>query len=220
MQEVRQFVANPPQTAAPSNATRTVDQITLPKADEALTDPEGYQMKLANYLAAQTNAQLAQYAGPIVNQLASQARTLAQSEPKNKDIWEKYGSEVDAMVATVPAHMRTKELYDKAVVMVKGEHIDEIAAARAERLAAANPGMMRNGSNSSSGNDAEPSGDVWDKIAATAIGSATIDAIGKRGIQKAIDKGVYKSAEDYLKHVERSKARVNSKSKQELYTRG
>lgn len=192
-----------------------MNQTVLPNADEALTDPAGYQNKLAAYFAAQTQAQIASVAAPVAQQLADTAESLSKMDPKNKGIWDKYGSEVKQAVANIPSHLRTQALYDETCTLIRGRHFADLAAEQAATLAAANPGVERGGSGASN-DDAETAGskDVWDKIAATAIGKATLDSIGKRGIMNAVNKGIYPSLEKYAEAVGKSKSRTEAKQSQ------
>lgn len=195
-------------------------QVTLPDADMALTDPRGYQEQLANYLNAQTDARVAAYAAPIMQNQAATALSLAKNDPKNAPIWQKYGAEIEAQVANIPLHLRTRELYDAAVTQVKGVHFDELATEKMAALAAANPGLARSDSGGA-GDSGDGGSDLWDKIAASPLGKTTMDTLGKRGILNNVGPGkAYKSLEAYADAVSKTKTRVMEKSKQELYTRG
>lgn len=180
----------------------------LPDPDLALTNPAEYQQQLTSYLNATQMASLAQAAGPVYGQLSAMAREMSRNDPTNKDVWSKWGGEVEQMVGSVPAHLRTKELYDQAVVMVKGRHVDEIAAERAATLATAGTGLAR--SNGGDAADAESGDDdVWTKIEASPIGKAAMNVAGKKGILAAIRSGAYKDLADYADKVTKSKAKVD-----------
>jgi len=183
--------------------------VKLPDPDLALTDPTKYQEQLTNYLQVTQAQQIAAYAQPMFNQLAGTARELSKQDPANKDIWSKWGGEIEQMVSNVPAHLRTRELYDQAVVMVKGRHVDEIATERAERLAAANPGLARAGGAEAEADADSGSADVWAKIESSPMGAAALKVAGKRGIMAAVRAGAYKSLEDYAAAATKSKAKVD-----------
>lgn len=184
------------------------EQIGLPDPDLALTDPKGYQAQIVRYVEAQNDARMQQYAAPVFNQLATTAREMSKNDPANKQIWEKYSADIEGVVANVPAHARTKELYDHAVIMVKGRRFDELAAEKAATLAAAGTGLARSGSNAGDDGDSEP-GDVWEKIAASPMGKAALNVAGKEGIRAAIRSGAYKSLEAYAAAAAKSKAVVD-----------
>lgn len=194
-------------------------QIGLPDPDMALTDPKGYQQQLTQYLYAQQTQQLAAAAGPVFEQLASTAKELSKNDPKNRDIWQKYGSQVEAMVANVPANLRTKDLYDQAVIMVKGQKFDELATEKAASLAAAGTGLARAGSADESADTASGDAAVWEKIEASPMGAAAIKVAGKQGILKAIRAGAYKSLEDYAAKAAASKSKVDSANPNIVYNR-
>lgn len=181
--------------------------LNLPDPDMALTDPKGYQQQLTQYIAGQNAAMLNQAAGPVYMQLATQAREMSRNDPKNKAIWDKYGADVEQMVVNVPQHARTKELYDKAVVMVKGEKFDELAAEKAATLASAGTGLTRSGGEGS--DDDAGDDDVWDKIASSPMGKAALHVAGKKGILAAVRAGAYKSLDDYAAAATKSKAKVD-----------
>lgn len=206
--EVQQLVANRQSTAPPQQQVQ-MQQYGMPDPDEALTDPKGYQQKLVAYFEAQQNAQLAQAAGPVYQQLATQSREMSRNDPKNAAIWQKYGQAIDNVVANIPAHLRTKELYDEAVIQVKGENFEELAAEKAATLAAAGTGLARAGSDA--GDDAGDSGegDVWAKIEASPMGKAAMNVAGKKGILNAIRQGAYPSLEAYAAAAAKSKAKVD-----------
>lgn len=206
--EVQQLVANK-QPAAPAQQQRTMTQdIKLPDPDLALTDPQAYQAQLTGYLNATQLATLSQAAAPVYAQLSTMAKEMSRNDASNKAIWDKWGSEVEQMVAGVPAHMRTKELYDQAVIMVKGRHVDELATEKAATLAAAGTGLAR--STADGGADAESGdADVWSKIEATAMGAAALRVAGKKGILAAIRSGAYKDLDDYAAKVAKSTAKVD-----------
>jgi hypothetical protein len=190
-------------------------QSQLPNPDEALTDPQSYQNKMAAYFQAQTAQQIAAVAQPFAAQLADTARTLSKSNAENADVWNKYGSEIDATVQNIPSHLRTQALYDNAVIMVRGRHWKDFAAEQASRLASAGTGVER--STAGTAGSEEPSGnsDIWQNIEATSIGRATVEAIGKRGIMRNVGPGkAYKTLEDYAAAVSKSKSRTEAKQSQ------
>ena len=206
--EVQQLVATKQPAAQPQPQPRNM-QSEMPDPDLVLTDPKKYQEQLAGFLQQQQNAALAQAAGPVYAQLASQSRDMSKNAPENKDVWSKWGAEVEQMVANVPAHMRTRELYDQAVVMVRGRHVDEIATEKAQALAAAGTGLARANGGDAADTDSGDK-DVWEKIESSPIGKATLATIGKKGILNGIRSGAYKSLEDYANYVAKSKAKVNA----------
>jgi hypothetical protein len=73
----------------------------------------------------------------MLAQQASFARAEARRNPRYTSIWEKYSGEIDAQMSSVPLQARTLEAWEMAAKIVAGDHLDELAQARAESLAAA-----------------------------------------------------------------------------------
>lgn len=61
----------------------------------------------------------------------------------------KYGAEINALVAQVPVHLRTIDNLTRVVKMVRSDHVDEIAAERAQQLVSTmTPTLRPNGGGS------------------------------------------------------------------------
>lgn len=206
--EVQQLVATKQPAASPQPQRQIVQDAKLPDPDMALTDPAGYQRQLADYFTAQQQGTLAQAAVPVYAQLATMAREMSKNDSANKDVWSKWGAEVEQMVGNVPQHLRTKELYDQAAVMVRGRHVDEIATEKAAALAGAGTGLARAGGGSDVDTD-DGDTDVWAKIEASPIGKAALNVAGKKGILAAIRNGAYKDLNDYATQASKSRAKVD-----------
>jgi hypothetical protein len=63
----------------------------------------------------------------------------------------KYGEEIRGMIRQVPGNLRTIANLEQVVRMVRGNHIDEIAAERAQQLVNAMPATLRSGGGASPG---------------------------------------------------------------------
>lgn len=175
-----------------------------------LEDPAEWQRRFAHGLAQNQAAQLAQVAMPVLSQQAETAAWMSRQDPKRKDIWEKYGHEVDALVAQTPVHMRTKALYDKAVDLVKGEHADEIAEAKiAERLAAMRETSTVGAGDGYGGSPAGTAGAsaVWDKVGTSEYGRYMLEQVGKSGIAEHCRREGIK-LEQFAEQISRSRTRV------------
>lgn len=58
----------------------------------------------------------------------------------------RYGPEIDALIARVPSNLRTIDNLQRVVKMIRSDHVDEIAAERAQQLAATMaPGLRPTG---------------------------------------------------------------------------
>lgn len=86
---------------------------------------------------AQVKRALAQLAAPQGDALSIAAANseyiVRQQHAKD---FEKYGSEINALIQRVPPHMRTVDNLAQCVRMVRSNHIDDIARERAEQMAA------------------------------------------------------------------------------------
>ena len=96
--------------------------------DDYLT---GRQVKeFANSWAAQSLApQIEQ-----VQRLAAQG-TYAMARERHREVFEKYGPEVDAALANIPANQWTLQTLDRVVKFVQSEHLDELVETKARQRA-------------------------------------------------------------------------------------
>lgn len=109
-----------PQPPAPAAPPRFADDVG---DDEYLT---GAQMRRA--LASRPA-----FDDTAVN-LAADAN-LGNVRRDYADDFRRYGPEIDALIARVPANLRTLDNLQRCVKMVRSDHVDEIAAERAQQLA-------------------------------------------------------------------------------------
>ena len=169
-------------------AAQQQSQIRLPPrpdADLAITDPEQYQNQLTAHIQAQTAATINQAAMPIVQQQASIVRKQAAMDPANKEVFDRWGHEIDNYVAQIPYHQRTDALYARAAKMVKADHIDELAQSRANSLMANNPGTASSSGRDNyrvSDNAGEEEG-VWKTLSKSDLGRRMLRDYGKAKIQ-------------------------------------
>lgn len=168
--QVQQYVnsqrAQPPPQATP---TAAIDP------DLWLTDPA----KAQALMQQQTMAQVQQYVNsagqPLLVGQASTARATSQSDPSNKEIWQKYGHEVETLMSRVPLTQRTqKEMWDQAVKMVRSEHVEEISQERALTIAANMPHSETGSTGGSPGVTKATSGAIQ-KIRESEYGKSHLD---------------------------------------------
>ncbi len=110
----------PPPAAAPA----TPPPSSFDVADDAYMTGADYKRALASQRPDTTALDLAA-SGNVAHVRTQHAATFA-----------KYGGEIDALIARVPAHLRTIDNLTQCVRMVRSDHVDEIAAERAQQLAA------------------------------------------------------------------------------------
>lgn len=101
-----------------------------------LTDPARAQQLLTQSIMGQVQQYGQQAFGPVYQGQASLARSNSQNDLRLKPIWDKYGKEIDRLMANVPPQNKiNKEVWDQAAKLIKSNHVDEIAAERAKELA-------------------------------------------------------------------------------------
>lgn len=98
-----------------------------PTADEWTLDPQQAAQKHLEYNYQTRFAPVLQ---SMQQQLAGTSRGLANQQFNTE--FQRWGPEIDQMVANVPAEQRTFELYSQAVKLVKANHIEDIVAERAQ----------------------------------------------------------------------------------------
>lgn len=118
-----------------------------PPADDDFTT--GAQVK--GYIDARAQ-QFQQTFGQSAEQAASVARGLV--EMQDPDPFKRWGTEIDALLRNVPRERLTLDAVRQAVRIVKADHVDELAAEKAERLATERIPTMR--SNGGAGTGSSP----------------------------------------------------------------
>jgi hypothetical protein len=131
MQQPQQYTQPAEQRASSYQDTTP----SYPPATLALENPDEYDRRMQAYMAhrdQQTLSQVASFAAP---QLADSGRFMSQNDPEYKDVWSKYGSEIEQEMVrnNVPAHMRTKQAWDLVAKLVRGNHWRELATELADQ---------------------------------------------------------------------------------------
>lgn len=123
------------------NSPQNVSVPLPPDPDLAQTDPERWRREFDAYNRAVVQATISESANafsrPLVESQAQTARELSRRDPRNSDIWERYGHEIDREAAQLPMSQRNKRAYDWIADMVAGRHRHDLA--QNERATAANP---------------------------------------------------------------------------------
>jgi len=102
-----------------------------------LTDAQKAEARLTQRLQQQWAQQAQAVAQPIYQGQASLAKSGSQNDPRYADIWKKYGTEIDRLMAKVPVQNTiNKEVWDQAAKLIKSEHADEIISERAQQMLA------------------------------------------------------------------------------------
>lgn len=96
-------------------------------------DPAAYTAAVIAAARAEARQEFQAETQSAVAPLASMARNQAMTF--RPEVWARYGPEIDALMADVNANARLNvDLWKRAVNMVAGEHVDEIAREKAEAL--------------------------------------------------------------------------------------
>lgn len=152
-----------------------------------LTDPEKAQAVHTQQIMGQVQNYVGQAAQPLLQSNAQTARHLTVMQ--HTDVFDKWGHEVDQIVANVPIAQRSPELYNQAVKMVKANHVEELAQERAQQLMQAGPGLEAGGQHADpfAATDAEGN-DVWSKFEQSEVGQKITARLTKRQITELCDK--------------------------------
>lgn len=113
---------------------------TMATADEWIATPDQAFNK-------SVDAVIAQRLGPMFGALAgSMTQTVkSQAELQHADAFKRWGTEIESEIAVVPPEQRSLALYAKAVDIVKGRHVEELAEERMQQRLAGLPVMERSG---------------------------------------------------------------------------
>lgn len=106
----------------------------MPDPNLMYSNPAEYQRQLMAFQNAQWQAQMNAYAQPVLQQNAETARELSKRGDYAK-VWEKWEPEIELELRGIPLHQRTRQMYDSAAKIVRGNHVEELARERAEALA-------------------------------------------------------------------------------------
>ena len=111
------------------------------------SDTEGFVKSIQDFTQAQITEGIQSASTPLLQPLASMARSSAFADPENKDVVDAYGPEIDATMAALPLQNRTdRNTWVQAIEIVAGRHRKELARAEAEKLfASGDAGMLATG---------------------------------------------------------------------------
>lgn len=193
--------------SAPKPQPQTQEPVANITADP-YSDPEEYQRQLRASLQQEVTQsvlqQVNQAAIPLMQQNAAMARHAAASDKRNAEIFERYGAEIDNMLSNIPYHMRTKEMYDKAVGFVKAEHFDDLMKEEIQRRTPAGDGLARSDDYGAPAPDGAAS--AFERLAKSPYGSYLLKNNTKADIvAHAKQRGM--KLDDYVELVERTGAR-------------
>jgi hypothetical protein len=124
----------------------------MPDPELALRDTDAYNRQMSAYMDQRDNrllGKIQELAAPMAQTTGMLARQQLASDPEYKDIFDKYGHEIDSEMHTnhIPPEARTPQAYRVLADMIRGRHYKELAREEAERLLqVTGPGTVRVGS--------------------------------------------------------------------------
>lgn len=179
--------------------------------DDFLNDPNAAFNNFQREMDQRVEARVASIAQPMVQSQIDNARFMSQSDPKNAEIYEKYGSQIEARMASVirqaPGLAISKQHWDTQVRLIASEHMDEIIQDRTDKLLTQRLGERSSQHESIYDTPVEGEAGIWERIENTPLGKQTIKLTGKRGIiemLRAHDNTYGGSLEKYAASLERS----------------
>ena len=118
----------PPAPSAPASVSAGADGVTMPNDDLWLTNPNAAAQQFMTYTR---NTEFM----PAMQQMAQQLGATAREVVKRdySDDFRKWGPEIDLYINQMDSQYRTIDNIAKVVGMVRANHIDEIAAERAQK---------------------------------------------------------------------------------------
>lgn len=178
------------QAAARQQATQMAS--TLKEIGEGLySDPEKSLEKFAAMQQAEMGQQVGQTIGnvltPLYHAQAASAREIAKTD--DRDLWNKYGSEIEQVVNALPLAQRANpEAYKAAAKIVRGNHFEEIATERAQAIAAQASSGVEGGYGGTSYPTTGGEGAVVEKLKESDYGKQLVEKYGPRGVIKHLEK--------------------------------
>lgn len=147
--------------------------------------------KAEKNLEARFHQMMQQYAqqatAPLAQSSAEAAKHLSRTDPTNKDVWDKFGEEVEMLVSNVhPTYKANKALWDQAAKIVKGNHIDELVQEKASELAASGVGVEGGSSGGELGSGG--GGGRLAELRETDYGRELIEKFGEAGVLRNMEK--------------------------------
>lgn len=139
-QTIQQMQAQRPQVQAEQPRAQNGQWVAGIGDEDFIT---GGQVKQLVERIQQANAPTSQYAQMALESAAGLAIGVAQSKPENKKVFERYGPEVNAMLAKLTPEYRTLDNIQYVVDLVKGRHVEDLAQIRAQELLAQTSPTMR-----------------------------------------------------------------------------
>lgn len=126
--------AMPQQFAPPAQPAPQAQPQSRPTTDDWLVQPDVATQRIAEGVFAERFAPAIANLQSVAAQFAQTQRYLAETKWATE--FARYGPEIDTLMANVAPEQRTLENYGKVVTFVRGNHFDELAAEKAQKLSA------------------------------------------------------------------------------------
>jgi hypothetical protein len=124
-----------------------------PSAAPAPPDPNDYPTwgQLQQFVQQQAQQQLSPTFQGIHESMAAQSLQMLRTQDVNRKVFDKWGPEINALIAQVPPQARTLDNLQLLVDTVRGRHVDELVREGVTQLNTTPPTMRPNGFAGSSG---------------------------------------------------------------------
>lgn len=158
--------------------------------DLVVTDPATWQKSLQEQLNQQIARAAQQYATPIQSNIATLARNASATNPKYKEVYDRWGSEIDRYANDPSIHPSQKAnaaFWDGLAKIVKADHVDELVQEKAKKHLKNMPAVESGGNVGGIPVSPEESKGM-DAIAKTPYGKQLIANHGKRAVLNVCEK--------------------------------
>lgn len=183
--------------------------IGMPDPELALRDTDAYNRQMTAYMDQRDQrllGKIQELAAPMAQTTGMLARQQLATDAEYKDVFEKYGHEIDSEMHTnhIPPEARTPQAYRVMADMIRGRHYKEMARDEAERLMQiTGPGTVRVGASpgtpiSSVGGDILDQ--AWDSDDITYFKSVRAAGTTKTDVREAARKQGY-TIDEFVKLV-------------------
>lgn len=120
--------------------------VAPPEPDLAYTNPAEYNARLQAWMQSQMQTQFQTQAAPFAQGLSEIAKAESMRDARYADVWRRYGPEIEAEVASLPAQMKTQpRFWNDAASLIAGRHMEELFKERAASQRPADSGTLETG---------------------------------------------------------------------------
>jgi hypothetical protein len=210
---VQQYVATQAQQQQPPQ-----QQAQAIDPDLMITDPAAWQRQFATQMSQGVQQYINQAGVPLYQGQAATAKSLSRKDPDYQEVWQKYGSEVERLMANVPlAQQANPEIWNQAAKIVKSEHLDDFIHEKAKNLAATLGATEQGGTGTALGVGAPTNEDIQ-RIRDSAYGKTNLGEYSDAQIQRTAEKMGH-SIKEFADLVQGTHIVAHPKNRGEWYNR-